>query len=103
MKHTAGPWKNSGCPYGSKQYIWEMIGGERARRLAVVDDEKSARGEPEANARLIAAAPTMIEALRKIQAAFATCTPYEIENMGYNGAEDALDAVEAAISAAEGK
>lgn len=65
-QHTAGPWKDSGCPYGSKRYIWEMVGGERARRIAIVDDELELHKDVVANARLIAAAPALFEALKAL-------------------------------------
>jgi hypothetical protein len=63
VQHTPGPWKDTICPYGFKRYVWEMVGGERARRIAIVDDEKGLDKNAEANARLIAAAPELLAAV----------------------------------------
>lgn len=69
--HTPGPWKaqmidgdvgvtaNHMCSFPGMRYdICERVGGDRTK--------KPTKGTPEANARLIAAAPELLATLQKI-------------------------------------
>lgn len=57
-KHTPGPW--------TYDETWALILAEHGAEIAAVHAARSVKGEPQANARLIAAAPTMYEALQAI-------------------------------------
>ncbi len=68
-KHTPGPW-NKDYTLGGQLIIMgksPFTGKEHARKIATISDHsKSANGEreTEANARLISAAPAMLETLK---------------------------------------
>jgi hypothetical protein len=75
-KHTPGPWKI--IPGFSKMKVY---GGEKyqghfciadCHQFDIANDQESAIIEKEANARLIAAAPQMIEALESIMSDLKT-------------------------------
>lgn len=74
MKHTPGPWTFSNdrfnaCPDVKPDGVLGSILSEDEWFIAEVwADAGDDDSEPEANARLIAAAPDMLEALRGIQA-----------------------------------
>lgn len=86
MKHTPGPWRNitKSC---------DIIGANR-ERVASVDPYKDDE-TIEANAALIAAAPELLSALRKIAAG----VPYDSDGMTM---EQMREAARAAIAKAEG-
>lgn len=84
-KHTPGPWRKSGV-------IIKGANGEAVCFLSQRnDDHRKPDGELEANARLIAAAPKLLEALEVIVAAFD------------GDIADALKAAQAAIAEAKGE
>lgn len=59
MKHTPGPWYANGI-------VVRPANVDRNPCIAVADDQDRLRDEQEANARLIAAAPELLEALRNL-------------------------------------
>lgn len=69
MKHTPGPWKVEYENYGNGSFReWFNVG---PARVYITDSRTAMEGlgqtaEAEANARLIAAAPELLEALEKI-------------------------------------
>ena len=64
MEHTQGKWKNdnTGEYYNGH---WIRMNGVLIAKISHQKGGKS-KGEPEANARLIAAAPDLLEALKEI-------------------------------------
>ena len=62
-KHTPGPWRYQ---EGSDPYTHIVRAGETGLGRFVVQCGQSRNGSEEANARLIAAAPEMLEALRPL-------------------------------------
>lgn len=77
-KHTAGPWDYTKELQG--YYIWQTARecGNNPQRVALAAWGENAEQE-EANARLIAAAPEMLEALRAVQKAQnALMQPFEV-------------------------
>lgn len=95
-KHTPGPWRTDGC-YISSNY------GEVGHAYWV---SSMPADMSEANARLIAAAPALLEAL-KLARAFAEAEVENREHAGgtmsdyINEAQEVVDAIDAAISQAE--
>lgn len=62
-KHTPGPWRIK--PQVDGNFL--IVYNDRGNWLAeVYDDDDPVEGRPEADARLIASAPDMLEALRDI-------------------------------------
>ncbi len=104
-KHTPGPWAVED-PMGADVGFWIVQDGLEARQwscIAIVTDDEDGtardeggrfigRNEQRANARLIAAAPEMLEALRTMEMAESLS---EIE--------EALRVGQAALAKAEGR
>ena len=65
--HTPGPWKYAHCPHERRYEVWPGDGYILASVPTIARREK----ESEANARLIAAAPEMLEALRYCDSLFS--------------------------------
>jgi hypothetical protein len=61
-KHTPGPWNAIGHKFAYAQ-AWEVVGGPKADTVAEL---KLFSQNAEADAKLIAAAPMMLAALRRI-------------------------------------
>ena len=59
--HTQGPWRIDACPDFSQ--LCELILREDGKKIASVNSIWTGVGEQQANARLIAAAPELLEAL----------------------------------------
>ena len=59
-QHTPGPWNVTGL------YVRERDGGLVASIIDLWHDQKTPKAEKNANARLIAAAPDMLDALQNI-------------------------------------
>ena len=94
-QHTPGPW-HSQRPHGSDIPVWGV--DEKSRGcVALVNMSAERATEAAANARLIAAAPEMYEALK----ALVESLDWEAKRSGttYAGHEDAR----AAIAKAEGR
>ena len=93
-RHTPGPWDWTAFNHGLCTVTHDKGSGIEN------DCELIAQGYMgEANARLIAAAPDLLNALKGVQEAFAHLKPLELGEI----VEDALDAVDAVIAKAEGK
>jgi len=58
-KHTPGPWKYD--------ETWALIHAEHGSEIAAVHAARGTRGEAQANAHLIAAAPDLLAALEAIR------------------------------------
>jgi hypothetical protein len=67
-KHTPGPWRlvRLASQMDSRLAAFGIAYGPAGNRLAIVDGEGNASLSNAANARLIAEAPAMLEALRQI-------------------------------------
>ena len=74
--HTPGPWRIGTAPPNGEQ----AIGTIRGMMVAVATTGVGMENETLANARLIAAAPEMLQALRSI-AAITTCADQDPEAM----------------------
>ncbi len=68
MKHTLGPWLVSPYTTGIDEIIIEEKAGNN--RICVVTGDAEGQEESQANARLIAAAPDLLEALKLIWSMF---------------------------------
>ena len=86
-KHTPGPW-SAGTYCLQPTVFWDKGNGTVA--IASIHDGY-AKGDPKANARLIAAAPDLLEALKAVKGR-RICWPKEIE-----------EKVVAALAKAEGR
>lgn len=72
--HTAGPWESTASRNDSRQLSVYDTGGDHdgtVRRIAIVEK----REKDEANARLIAVAPELLEALKFLVENYATQCP----------------------------
>ena len=76
MKHTPGPWRIGTAPPNGEQ----AIGTIRGMMVAVATTGVGMENETLANARLIAEAPEMLQALRSI-AAITTCADQDQDAM----------------------
>ena len=90
-KHTNGPW-HVGQSYGSIIYIEPSV--------ACVTGHKYSQAEIDANARLIAAAPDLLEALENLHANIAEYA--RINNLGGFDNQD-MQQARAAIAKAKGE
>lgn len=89
-KHTPGPWQHSVKLSGSENHRGFRIWGADGWALADVQPADEDGTEGEANARLIAAAPDLLEALKGVLRVADRKT-------------DEFDAARAAIAKAEGE
>lgn len=74
--HTAGPWSSFETDSGNGRFTVERLGSNHlipSRKIAVVNADK---GNGDANARLIAAAPDLLEYARKLKEALEECEAY---------------------------
>jgi hypothetical protein len=96
-KHTPGPWEFDGQSYiWSDMAIGKMIAQIRGWGWLQKEGEEEAIAEQEANARLIAAAPEMYEALKKIIEEISTDSPLTVQTV-----VGLLDVIHAALAKAE--
>jgi hypothetical protein len=78
--HTTGPWRYGQAKHSKHFYVQPVLGGVD---IAQVHNTFSHRDErAEADARLIAAAPELLEHLDNVSAAFETCLAHFGEEMG---------------------
>lgn len=71
IKHTPGPWDLYN-PHRSAQYVDQIISdGEYRSIFRIHHDDGIVQSEAEANAKLIAAAPDMLEALEYVRMTLA--------------------------------
>lgn len=114
MKHTPGPWKtelNHSRSYSSEDDgVWEVNapdpdGPFGEQNVAILDVKGDV--ETEANARLIAAAPNLLEVVKYLHwwiEEGGASKPISLSGlMDDNGERTIADAVRAAIAKAEGK
>jgi hypothetical protein len=110
--HTSGPWKV--LPHPEGETFLEVIAGEptypaggprvRAKWIAELDAD-SLDAEPEeneANARLISAAPDLLEACRELDK-LDCCTGYSLSDADYSTLWRALELARGAIAKATGE
>ena len=90
MKHTPGPWRIGTAPPNGEQ----AIGTIRGMMVAVATTGVGMEKETLANARLIAAAPELLEALRGMLEVFG-------DEFGI-GSSETCDAARAAIAKSTG-
>ena len=97
-QHTAGPW-HSQRPHGSDIPVWGV--DEKSRGcVALVNMSAERATEAAANARLIAAAPEMYEALKALHACHRAFSGSDAWTMLD---DEARAAAEATIAKAEGR
>jgi hypothetical protein len=107
-KHTPGPWQVGTPGYGEPGYIYcdNALGSAVAITYGLpLALSVFSRAEEEANARLIAAAPDLLEALKAVtppHRALGCWCSYSRDTEGY-GHEDGCKLARAAIAAAEGR
>lgn len=65
-KHDPGPWRTSESAHRNEWSHWIMTGGNRDATIAAVTQIPQAPEKSDANARLIAAAPELLEACRSL-------------------------------------
>lgn len=95
-KHTPGPWDYKCAPNGDCGIISEEMYILAETFSAIRAQDENAQAESVANARLIAAAPDMLEALKKF-ASWDQCWPGNIN------LEGVCELGRAAIAKAEGR
>lgn len=93
-KHTQGPWRTS---LTEGQRAWNVSSEATGRTVAIVSDWSP---EAEANARLIAAAPELLEALKS--ARFAIQVTLDSGLVTEKNVRSTLNHIDAAIAKAEG-
>ena len=93
-KHTPGPWRTKREGF-STVYVEARIDGGLIQEVAACGPTEAGRDQQEANARLIAAAPELLEALRGIMKLD--------EDLCSEGSIEALDKARAAIAKATGE
>lgn len=98
-KHTKGPWYASRLSEG----VWIIKNEAFDSYIALTHNREGVHAD--ANAHLIAAAPDLLEALRKVSAALEAVYESEMEWTGEWDMlpPDALEMAKAAIRKAEGK
>jgi hypothetical protein len=97
-QHTPGPWEKIGAGITAKSDYAILSSGRKVNfRVACCKDGDLATVN--ANARLIAAAPDMLAALKRARGELI----YMAEKMPYTNVKEALRLVREAIAKAEGK
>jgi hypothetical protein len=100
-KYTAGPWyRDDLLPPNGRPVIARTAGGLPIS--ATTDDWLGSDGEDEANAKLIASSPKLLDALRLAERFISAEVDKRDEESGY-GTSMTLDVVRAAINEATGK
>lgn len=95
-KHTPGPWSADWWYHeASGQGGWSFSAGGRRLPLCDMEMDPAKDDEPEANARLISAAPEILEALRLLM-----IEGPDLDEMSW---ADACDKARAAIAKATGE
>lgn len=65
-KHTPGPWITSESSHRIEWSHWIMTGGDRDAMIAAAAEIPQAPGISDANARLIAAAPELLDVVQRL-------------------------------------
>ena len=86
MSYTPGPWELSGCSDGEMHELWNPDETTVIGNILILDGME--RAECDANARLIAAATELVEALKKMLHAYAPT-----EGRQLNASEKAREAL----------
>jgi len=93
--HTPGPWRDiGGCGHVFAEVDWDDQSVDRVIVMSQLASVDTSRKTWEANARLIAAAPELLEALKEIIAA--------ADGDGWNQLDASFATARAAIAKAEG-
>jgi len=100
-KHTEGPWSYEVRPNHAGPAPRYVITSETTDRIAVIS-ERGGAASPEANARLIASAPDLLEALELCADWLSTEFETDIEGDNFHSRE-ILDPARAAIAKAKGE
>lgn len=106
QSHTPGPWeRGDGAANGCAGYIYcdDATGSAVASVVFSPDFIGRSDAETEANARLIAAAPELLEALKEIVKACEECEADENMSIVDAFTQDMEDAARAAIAKATGE
>ncbi len=90
-KHTPGPW-------GTDMVGWEVWTERGSDRICIITAENVGRSEQGANARMIAAAPELLEALEGIVSSLV-----DQDDEGLIEHAPQIEAARAAIAKAKGK
>jgi hypothetical protein len=100
VSHTPGPWE-----VDEPHQVWAPSAGEYVAITQVEDRETIPRDQVEANARLIAAAPELLEAIKELLevADPDSSDGYEMEWQWRETLERAQDRARAAIAKATGE
>lgn len=106
VKHTLGPWRVGEGGMPSRLNVWDVWAGAQiahVKRFPVADDVRQiqADAEAEANARLIAAAPDLLEALCWMRSCFDEHG--ELRETYDDQCSVSLEKADAAIAKAEGR
>ena len=99
--HTPGPWIASTHPANDPKYCHVFAKGDVALVPRVKNESMVNVGSAVANARLIAAAPCMLKALKEARDLLASL-PADLKELETMGAEDTACKIIAAIAKAEG-
>ncbi len=98
-KHTPGPWTLSNTLGGKPSLIWHVM-AETGPAVAIVAKVHMTQAEHDANARVIAAAPEMLQSLegclRALDLAMERAEG-DCFGVGHNDAMDSMDAARALI------
>lgn len=98
MTHTPGPWSIDERESG-EHVIYGLRGGAWVQQVAtIVHDEPMRKGDSNANARLIAQAPAMLEALEAIADCFEPNDAFGTIHVG----EETLTTIRAIIAEVKG-
>lgn len=98
-QHTPGPWRVGPYPGHVESMDGRLVAGCMGRQSAKDSDDTNAVNE--ANARLIAAAPELLEALEDVMERFGT--QLRLQGYGREFKEEMLDKARAAIAQAKGE
>ncbi len=97
VEHTKGPWRVTGT---AQDFVVRNKGAIYVAGIGRAQGD----GQPEANARLIAAAPELLEACRNAQMRLVKIVKeYDVTPDAYPGAYDSIRELEACLALAEGK
>lgn len=100
-KHTAGPWKAAMWKTEGGEFGWSIYAGDPAHLVPTNTFETNSAEEAEANARLIAKAPELLEALQRYVSVIASGGAGD-RDLFMAAIREADDAARAVIAAATG-
>lgn len=107
QKHTPGPWRENGSVVTAQGSMALVVANVRCQLDPIVRPDAAAKtfAERDANARLIAAAPELLEALKECARLLNVAFDFEgdVFRKEHNNSVDAICAARAAIAKATGK